>query len=153
MNAIRRSVCGTVYTDKSGKESAKQDAWVHVMNTDRRRSIRKRLKLNVDIYGLHEYLGFYQTRDLALDGAYIDICDSDLYPDDLLELHFHVQDGERPFLRLRAVVTRSSNKGIAVKFKYGDEDYRRLLNIFSTYASDGHMRRVPGFWYVDKSVN
>ena len=124
-----------------------------MMNVNMRRSIRKRLNLNVDIYSFDEYLGLHKTRDMNLDGAFIDNCARKLYPGDFLELHFHVQDGERNPLHLRATVTRSSDEGVAVVFDYGVQEYRQLLNTISTYASDGHTRRIPGFWYVDSSVN
>ena len=126
---------------------------VHVMNVNKRSSIRKQLNFYVDIYSFDEYLGHHQTRDMTLDGAFIDNYGRKLYPGDLLELHFHVQDDERNPLRLRATVTRSSDEGAGVVFDYGVQEYRQLLNLVSTYASDGHTRRIPGFWYVDSSVN
>ncbi len=126
---------------------------VHVMNINKRSSIRKRLNLYVDIYSFDKYLGHYQTRDMTLDGAFIDNCTRKLYPDDLLELHFYVHDGERTPLRLRASVARSSDDGVGVMLDYGDQEYRQLLDTISTYASDGHIRRVPGFWYEDSSVH
>ena len=119
------------------------------MNSNKRSSIRKQLNLYVDIYSFDNYLGLYQTRDMNLDGAFINNFARELYPGDLLELHFHVHDGERPPLHLRATVTRSSGEGAGVVFDYGVEEYRQLLDIISTYASDGHTRRIPGFWYVD----
>lgn len=126
---------------------------MHVMNHDKRSSIRKRLKLNVDIFSFDEYLGLYRTRDMSLDGAFIDRYTFKQYPGDLLELLFHLQDGERTPLRLRATVNRSSDEGLAVVFDYDLQEYRQLLNIISTFASDGHTRRIPGFWYLDSSVN
>ena len=126
---------------------------VHVMNDNKRSSIRKQLNLNVDIFSFDEYMGLYKTRDMSLDGAFIDRCNSRQYPGDLLELLIHVQDGERNPLRLRATVTRSSDEGIAVVFDYDLQEYRQLLNIISTFASDGHTRNIPGFWYLDSSVN
>ena len=138
---------------QGGREFTKQDVMVHVMNVNKRSSIRKQLNLYVDIYSFDEYLGHYQTRDMSLDDAFIDNCARKPYPDDLLELHFHVQDGERNPLRLRAKVTRSSDEGVGVVFDYGDQEYRQLLDTISTYASDGHTRRIPGFWYVGSSVN
>ena len=123
------------------------------MNHNNRSSIRKQLNLNVDIFSFDEYLGLYRTRDMSLDGAYIDRFTRRQYPGDLLELLFHVHYGERNPLRLRATVTRSSDEGIAVVFDYDLQEYRQLLNIISTFAGDGHTRRMPGFWYLDSSVN
>lgn len=123
------------------------------MSVNKRSSIRKQLNLYVDIYSFDKYLGLYQTRDMNLDGAFIDKCARKLYPGDLLELHFHLQDDELNPLRLRAAVTRSSNEGVGVAFDYDVQEYRQLLNTISTYASDGHIRKVPGFWYLDSSVN
>ena len=137
---------------QSGRESSKQYVMVHVMNINKRNSIRKRLNLYVDIYSFDKYLGHYQTRDMTLDGAFIDNCARKLYPDDLLELHFHVQDSELNPLRLRATVARSSDEGVGVMFDYGVQEYRQLLDTISTYASDGHTRMIPGFWYVSSSV-
>jgi len=122
---------------------------VQVMNVNKRSNIRKRLKLYVDIYNFDKYLGIYQTRDMNLDGAFIENCTRKLYPDDLLELHFHVHDGEFPPLQLRATVTRLSDEGVGVVFDYGVQEYRQLLDTISTYASDGHALKIPGFWYVD----
>jgi len=123
------------------------------MNVNKRSSIRKQLNLSVDIYSFDGYLGLHQTRDMNLDGAFIDNCARTLYPGDLLELHFHVQDDERNPLWLRATVTRSSDEGVGVVFDYDVQEYRQLLNTISTYASDGHIRGIPGFWYVNSSVN
>ena len=123
------------------------------MSVNKRSSIRKQLNLYVDIYSFDKYLGLYQTRDMNLDGAFIDKCARKLYPGDLLELHFHLQDDELNPLRLRAAVTRSSDEGVGVAFDYDVQEYRQLLNTISTYASDGHIRKVPGFWYLDSSVN
>ncbi len=64
-----------------------------------------------------------------------------------------MHDGYRNPLRLRATVARSTDQGMGVVFDYGDEEYRRLLNTISTYASDGRTLNVPGFWYVSSSVN
>jgi hypothetical protein len=130
-----------------------QEEEVHVMNRNKRSSIRKQLKLHVDVFSFDEYLGLYQTRDMSLDGACIDHFTRRQYPGDLLELLLHVQDGERNPLRLRATVTRSSDEGIAVVFDYDLQEYRQLLNIISTFSGDGHTRRLPGFWYLDSSVN
>ena len=123
------------------------------MSVNKRSSIRKQLNLYVDIYSFDKYLGLFQTRDMNLDGAFIDKCARKLYPGDLLELHFHLQDDELNPLRLRAAVTRSSDEGVGVAFDYDVQEYRQLLNTISTYASDGHIRKVPGFWYLDSSVN
>ena len=124
-----------------------------MMNVNKRSSIRKRLHLYIDLYSFDKYLGLYQTHDLTLDGAFIDKYARKLHPDDSLELHFHVHDGGRTPLRVRATVARSSDEGIGVMFDYGVQEYRQLLDIISTYATDGHTRRVPGFWYLDSSVH
>jgi hypothetical protein len=123
------------------------------MNDNKRSSIRKRLNLYVDIYNFGNYLGLYQTRDITLDGAFIDNCARKLHPDDLLELHFHVQDGELDHLTLSASVARLSEEGAGVMFDYGDQEYRQLLDTISTYANDGHTRMIPGFWYPGSSVH
>ena len=123
------------------------------MNNNKRSSIRKPLDLYVDVYHFDEHLGHTRTRDISLDGAFIESCSRELCPNDMLELHIHVHDDERAPLHLKAKVVRSSDKGVGVQFDYGDLEYRRLLNIISTYATDGHMLEVPGFWYVNSSVN
>ena len=126
---------------------------VHVMDINKRSSIRKQLNLYVDVYSFDEYLGLYQTRDINLDGAFIKNCASKLHPDDLLELQFHIQDDEQNPLHLRATVARSSDEGVGVVFDYDDQEYKQLLDTMSTYANDGHTRSVPGFWYAGGSVN
>jgi hypothetical protein len=123
------------------------------MNIDKRSSIRKPVVLSVEVYSFNEHLGHTRTRDINLDGSFIENCSKKLYPHDLLELHFHMHDGDRNPLRLRATVVRSTDEGAGVVFDYGVEEYRRLLNTISTYASDGHTLNVPGFWYVSNSVD
>lgn len=123
------------------------------MSINKRSSIRKPLVLSVEVYSFDEHMGRSWTRDISLDGAFIESTSRELYPDDMLELHFHMHDGYRNPLRLRATVARSTDQGMGVVFDYGDEEYRRLLNTISTYASDGRTLNVPGFWYVSSSVN
>ena len=123
------------------------------MNTNRRNNLRKQLNIHVDIYSFDKYLGLYRTRDMNLDGAFIDDCTRKLYPGDLLELHFHVHDGAQAPLWLKATVARTSDQGVGIKFDYDVQEYRQLLDTISTYASDGHTRIVPGFWYTDSSVH
>ena len=122
------------------------------MNNNKRSCIRKPLDLNVDVYRLDEHLGRTQTRDISLNGAFIESCSSELCPNDMLELHIHVHDDERNPLRLKAMVVRSCDKGVGVQFDYGVLEYRRLLNIISTYSTDGNKLKVPGFWYVSSSI-
>ena len=123
------------------------------MNNNKRSSIRKPLGLDVDVYRFDENLGRTRTRDISLDGAFIKSCTTELCSNDMLELQIHVHDDERTPLRLKAKVVRSSDTGVGVQFDYSDMEYRRLLNIISTYAADGHMLKIPGFWYVSSSVN
>ena len=123
------------------------------MNADSRSSIRKPLVLAVEVYQLDKHLGSTQTRDINLDGAFLENCGTKLYPDDILVLHFHVHDNERVPLRLGATVVRSSQEGVGVAFDYGVQEYRRLLDTISTYAGDGHTLKVPGFWYLSTPAN
>ena len=123
------------------------------MNADSRSSIRKPLVLSVEVYILDEHLGQTRTRDINLDGAFIESCSRQLYPNEILELHVHVHDNEQAPLRLSATVIRSTEEGLDVAFDYGDREYSRLLNTISAYASDGHRLNVPGFWYMGSSVN
>ena len=124
-----------------------------MMNINKRSNIRKRLNLHVDVFSFDEYLGLYRTRDIGLEGAFVDKCDRRLRPGDLIELHIHVQEGGPNPLRLRATVTRASDQGIGVVFDNGVEEYRKLLDAISAYTTDGHARAVPGFWYVNRSVH
>ncbi|UCB55344.1 MAG: PilZ domain-containing protein [Thiotrichales bacterium] len=123
------------------------------MKPNDRNHFRKRLKLDVDVYRLDEHLGICQTRDIDLNGAFIEHCGTRLFPHDLMELQLHVQDGEPGPLCLSATVTRSTDEGLDILFEYGSEEYRRLLNVISTYASDGKALQIPGFWYQGSSVN
>lgn len=122
-------------------------------NKNKRSSIRKPLDLDVDVYRFDEHLGRTRTRDISLDGAFIESCSTELCSNDMLELHIHVHDDERNPLCLKATVVRSSDTGVGVQLDYGDMEYRRLLNIISTYAADGNKLNIPGFWYVNSSVN
>ena len=123
------------------------------MNADSRSSIRKPLVLSVEVYFLDEHLGRTQTRDISLDGAFLERCSRQLHPNEILELHVHVHDNEQAPLRLSATVIRSTAEGLDVGFDYGDREYSRLLNTISAYASDGQTLNVPGFWYMGSSVN
>lgn len=123
------------------------------MNADSRSSIRKPLVFSVEVYFLDEHLGRTQTRDINLDGAFLESCSRQLHPNEILQLHVDVDDNERVPLRLSATVIRSTEEGLDVAFDYGDREYRRLLNIISAYASDGHTLNIPGFWYMGSSGN
>jgi hypothetical protein len=122
------------------------------MNKNKRSSIRKPLNLHVNVYRSDEHMGRTRTRDISLDGAFIKSCSRELCLNDMLELHIHAHNNEQNPLSLKATVVRSSDAGVGVLFDYGDLEYRRLLNIISTYASDGLMLKTPGFWYVSSSV-
>ena len=122
------------------------------MNNEKRSCIRKPLDLYVDIYLLDEHLCRTQTRDISLDGAFIENCATELSPNERLELHIHANDEEQAPLNLQATVVRLPDDGVGVKFDYGNLEYRRLLDIISTYATDGHTLKVPGFWYLSSSV-
>ena len=123
------------------------------MNDNKRSCIRKSLDLSVDVYRFDVHLGRTQTRDISLNGAFIERCSRELSPNDMLELHIHMHDDVQNPLRLKATVVRSSDTGVGVQFDYGIQEYRRLLDVISTYASDGHTLKVPGFWYVSSTVN
>ena len=123
------------------------------MNAGYQRSIRKPLVLSVEVYSLDEHLGRTRTRDINLNGAFLESCTRRLHPNDILELHVHVHDNERAPLRLMATVVQSTEEGADVVFKYGDREYSRLLNTISAYASDGRTLNIPGFWYMGSSVN
>jgi hypothetical protein len=123
------------------------------MKKNCRSSIRKPLVFSVEVYSQDEHLGRTQTRDINLDGAFLECCARKLHPNEILELRFHVHDSEQTPLRLRATVIRSTEEGVAVLFAYGAQEYKRLLNTISTYAHDGHTLKIPGFWYGRSSVN
>jgi len=123
------------------------------MKADSRSSIRKPLALSAEVYSHDEHLGRTQTRDINLDGAFLECCSRKLHPNEILELHFHVHDNEQTPLRLNATVMRSSEEGVAVLFDYGAPEYTRLLNTISIYAHDGHTLKMPGFWDRSRSAN
>jgi hypothetical protein len=97
-------------------------------------------------------MGHSRTRDISLSGAFIESCSGELSRNDMLDLRIHMHDDKRNPLCLKATVVRSTTKGVGVQFDYEIQEYRRLLNIISTYAPDGHKLKVPGFWYVNSSV-
>ena len=123
------------------------------MKADRRRNMRKPLVLAVEVYDRDEHLGRTRTRDIDLDGAFLERCKSDLHPNDTVELHVHVHDNHPTPLRLTATVIRSTEDGVAVLFDYGAHEYSRLLNTIAAYASDGHTLNIPGFWYMSSSAS
>ena len=123
------------------------------MKTDSRSSIRKPLVFSVEVYSHDEHLGRTQTRDINLEGAFLECCTRKLHPDESLEIHLYVRDNDQTPLRLKATVVRSTTEGADVLFDYGAEEYRRLLNTITVYTHDGHARKVPGFWYGSRSVN
>lgn len=123
------------------------------MKADSRSSVRKPLVFSVDIYRHDECLARTQTRDINLDGAFLECCARELHPNEILELDFHVHDYEQTPLRLSATVIGSTEEGVDVLFDYGAQEYKRLLNTISTYAHDGHTRKIPGFWYGSRSAS
>ena len=123
------------------------------MKADSRSSIRKPLVFSVELYCHDEHLGRTQTRDINLDGAFLECCTRKLHQNEILELHIDVHDNKQTPLHLTATVIRSTEEGVDVLFDYGAQEYKRLLDTISTYAHDGRMLKVPGFWYVGGSVN
>ncbi len=129
------------------------DGGIKRMNADSRSSIRKPLVLSVEVYSLDEHLGRTQTRDINLDGAFLESCTRQLHLNEILELHVRLHDNEPSPLRLRAKVIRSTKEGAAVLFDYGAQEYSRLLNTISTYGKDGLALKVPGFWRMNSSAS
>ncbi|MGB5604243.1 MAG: PilZ domain-containing protein [Gammaproteobacteria bacterium] len=118
------------------------------MYANKRSNVRKALYISVDVYNLGEHLGRYRSRNINIDGAFIDSCPCQLCPDDTLDLHFYFNESEQASLHLKATVIHSADMGVGVLFDYGDLEYRRLLNAIARYTSDGQAREIPGFWYV-----
>jgi len=123
------------------------------MNADNRSSIRKPLVLSVEVYSLDEHLGHTRTRDINLDGAFLESCTRQLHLNEKLEIHIRLHDNEPSPLCLKAKVIRSTEEGAAVLFDYGSREYSRLMNTISTYGNDGLALEIPGFWRMSSSAN
>ena len=123
------------------------------MMINKRSNIRKRLCLSVDVFSAGEHLGRYRSRNINLDGAFIETRACQFRPNDVLDLDFYIDDSERDSLRLKSTVIHISDMGMGVQFIYGYLEYRRLLNAISTYAIDGQALNIPGFWYTRDQRN
>ena len=123
------------------------------MKADSRSSIRKPLVFSVEVYRHGEHLCRTQTRNINLESAFLECCTRKLHRNEVLELHFHVHDYAQTPLCLSATVIQSTEEGVDVLFDYGAQEYKRLLNILSTYTQEGRTLKIPGFWYVGNSDN
>jgi hypothetical protein len=96
------------------------------MKNERRGNQRVAASLDVAVYYNSLVLFDCRTRDISLDGAFVDTQGQSLPQNAKVDLRFDVQvDGGSQQHRLEAEVMHSEDDGVGVKFHYPD---------FSTFA-------------------
>lgn len=81
---------------------------------ERRHFTRTRLRLPVQIFIRDRFVGRYETRDIDLEGVFIESHACDLAPNDLVELAFLRADGTRFEYILNAGVVRRTADGVGL---------------------------------------
>jgi hypothetical protein len=104
--------------------------------------MRKSLQLSVDIYNCGSYLGRGTTRDIHIDGAFIEGCADGILQNDILELYiFSSEDDQLPVF-LTAMVVRNSSQGVGVLFGCGEREFRWLLSTLGKISGNGGMHEA-----------
>jgi len=73
---------------------------------DHRYYVRTQLRLPVGVYKQGRFMGRFETRDINLEGVFIEMQTGDLEPNDIVELIFRLPGGERCDCALFAGVVR-----------------------------------------------
>jgi len=112
------------------------------MDINKRSTPRKDLQLDVDVFSCGSYLGRSATRDMHVDGAFIECAVDDIFQNDVLDLRFIRDLDEVNPVRLRAMVVRGTIDGVGVIFGYGEMEFRRLLKKLSRHSRDDYADNV-----------
>jgi hypothetical protein len=95
----------------------------------------------MDVYNRGEYIGRYNTRDINIDGALIEITGSELAPHDLLELKLYIQGEAAEPIHLKGIVMHSSEDGVGILFSYGEHEFRKLEDLVHFHEKYMRVRR------------
>jgi hypothetical protein len=87
---------------------------VRARRVDRRYSARQMLRLSVEVRKQHRSVGCFQTRDMDVEGAFIESVGSNLKINDIIELLFLNAAGEATRDRMLAGVVRLAADGVGV---------------------------------------
>ena len=80
-------------------------------NMNHRYSVRLPLRVPVEVFKRGQFLGRYNTRDMDVEGVFIEMPTTDLQPAEVLELIFVVPDWKRCDCTLLAGVVRLEADG------------------------------------------
>jgi len=108
-----------------------------------RYSVRLPLHLTVEVFKRERFLGRYITRNMDVEGVFIEMRKTDLEPNEVVKLSFVAPDGERCDYTLIAGVVRLDADGAGmILFDYEDKalDILRAANLSSHVPS----RRLQG---------
>jgi len=108
-----------------------------------RYSVRLPLHLTVEVSKRERFLGRYITRNMDVEGVFIEMRKTDLEPNDVVKLSFVAPDGERCDYTLIAGVVRLDTDGAGMMlFDYED----KALDILRAADLSNHVpsRQVQG---------
>jgi len=110
---------------------------------DHRYSVRLPLHLTVEVYKRERFLGRYTTRNMDVEGVFIEMRKTDLEPNEVVRLNFVAPHGERGDCTLLAGVVRLDADGAGMMlFDYED----KALDILRAADLSNHVpsHRVQG---------
>ena len=110
---------------------------------DHRYSVRLPLHLTVEVYKRERFLGRYTTRNMDVEGVFIEMRKTDLEPNEVVRLNFVAADCESGDCTLLAGVVRLDADGAGMMlFDYED----KALDIIRAADLSNHVpsRRVQG---------
>lgn len=105
---------------------------------DHRYSVRLPLHLTVEVFKREQFLGRYITRDMDLEGVFIEMRTTNLEPNELVKLIFDDPDGKHIYYTLIAGVARLDADGVGMMLF--DHEHK-ALDILRTADLPNH---VPG---------
>jgi hypothetical protein len=76
--------------------------------------VRTRVHLPVDVFLDQRYLGCFQTRDIDLEGAFVEMPVADLKPNYIVRLVFPFSTGRRRSFSLLAGAVRTASDGVGL---------------------------------------
>lgn len=81
---------------------------------DHRCWVRLPLRIAVEVVKGRRYLGRHVTRNMNVEGVFVEMCTTDLDTNDLVELTFVVREGEIREYSLMAGVVRRDGDGVGL---------------------------------------